>query len=155
MKAVDKFEYKRGLQVLDVRDVVDPQAITRAIRDQARTIRIPVHMSRRSQAHLAPPRYLVQEYGPRADAEEIARRWSCRSTKVRKVLSREGADLARDADRREEDSHLGDFNRGTRSVISPAEAVINMNLAEQTRKVLKTLTRAEENGAPDAVGIGE
>src|SRR3989304_2453658 len=144
MKAVDKFEYQRGYKFSTYATWWIRQAITRAIADQARTIRIPVHMIETINKLIRTSRYLVQEYGREPTPEEIADKMELPLDKVRKVLK-----IAK-----EEDSHLGDFIED-KSVISPADAVINMNLSEQTRKVLKTLTPREEKVLRMRFGIGE
>jgi RNA polymerase primary sigma factor len=149
MKAVDKFEYKRGYKFSTYATWWIRQAITRAIADQARTIRIPVHMIETINKLIRTSRYLVQEYGREPTPEEIAEKMELPLDKVRKVLK-----IAKEPIGEEEDSHLGDFIED-KSVVSPAEAVINMNLAEQTRKVLKTLTPREEKVLRMRFGIGE
>jgi RNA polymerase primary sigma factor len=155
MKAVDKFEYKRGYKFSTYATWWIRQAITRAIADQARTIRIPVHMIETINKLIRTSRYLVQEYGREPTPEEIAEKMELPLDKVRKVLkiAKEPISLETPIGE-EEDSHLGDFIED-KSVISPAETVINMNLAEQTRKVLKTLTPREEKVLRMRFGIGE
>ena len=155
MKAVDKFEYKRGYKFSTYATWWIRQAITRAIADQARTIRIPVHMVETINKLIRTSRYLVQEYGREPTPEEIAEKMELPLDKVRKVLkiAKEPISLETPIGE-EEDSHLGDFIED-KSVLSPAEAVINMNLAEQTRKVLKTLTPREEKVLRMRFGIGE
>jgi RNA polymerase primary sigma factor len=155
MKAVDKFEYKRGYKFSTYATWWIRQAITRAIADQARTIRIPVHMIETINKLIRTSRYLVQEYGREPTPEEIADKMELPLDKVRKVLkiAKEPISLETPIGE-EEDSHLGDFIED-KSVVSPAEAVINMNLAEQTRKVLKTLTPREEKVLRMRFGIGE
>ena len=155
MKAVDKFEYKRGYKFSTYATWWIRQAITRAIADQARTIRIPVHMIETINKLIRTSRYLVQEYGREPTPEEIAEKMELPLDKVRKVLkiAKEPISLETPIGE-EEDSHLGDFIED-KSVISPAEAVINMNLSEQTRKVLKTLTPREEKVLRMRFGIGE
>jgi RNA polymerase primary sigma factor len=155
MKAVDKFEYKRGYKFSTYATWWIRQAITRAIADQARTIRIPVHMIETINKLIRTSRYLVQEYGREPTPEEIAEKMELPLDKVRKVLkiAKEPISLETPIGE-EEDSHLGDFIED-KSIISPAEAVINMNLAEQTRKVLKTLTPREEKVLRMRFGIGE
>ncbi len=144
MKAVDKFEYKRGYKFSTYATWWIRQAITRAIADQARTIRIPVHMIETINKLIRTSRYLVQELGREATPEEIAEKMELPLDKVRKVLkiAKEPISLETPIGE-EEDSHLGDFIED-KSVISPADAVISMNLADQTRKVLATLTPREE-----------
>jgi RNA polymerase primary sigma factor len=155
MKAVDKFEYKRGYKFSTYATWWIRQAITRAIADQARTIRIPVHMIETINKLIRTSRYLVQEYGREPTPEEIAEKMELPLDKVRKVLkiAKEPISLETPIGE-EEDSHLGDFIED-KSASSPAEAVINMNLAEQTRKVLKTLTPREEKVLRMRFGIGE
>src|SRR5262249_8093298 len=155
MKAVDKFEYKRGYKFSTYATWWIRQAITRAIADQARTIRIPIHMIETINKLIRTSRYLVQEYGREPTPEEIAEKMELPLDKVRKVLkiAKEPISLETPIGE-EEDSHLGDFIED-KSVISPSEAVINMNLAEQTRKVLKTLTPREEKVLRMRFGIGE
>jgi RNA polymerase primary sigma factor len=155
MKAVDKFEYKRGYKFSTYATWWIRQAITRAIADQARTIRIPVHMIETINKLIRTSRYLVQEYGREPTPEEIAEKMELPLDKVRKVLkiAKEPISLETPIGE-EEDSHLGDFIED-KSVVSPADAVINMNLSEQTRKVLKTLTPREEKVLRMRFGIGE
>jgi len=155
MKAVDKFEYQRGYKFSTYATWWIRQAITRAIADQARTIRIPVHMIETINKLIRTSRYLVQELGREPSPEEIAEKMELSLDKVRKVLkiAKEPISLETPIGE-EEDSHLGDFieDKGT---VSPAEAVISMNLSEQTRKVLKTLTPREEKVLRMRFGIGE
>ncbi|HEX8814590.1 MAG TPA: sigma-70 family RNA polymerase sigma factor, partial [Terriglobales bacterium] len=134
MKAVDKFEYRRGYKFSTYATWWIRQAITRAIADQARTIRIPVHMIETINKLIRTSRYLVQELGREPTPEEIAEKMELPLDKVRKVLkiAKEPISLETPIGE-EEDSHLGDFIED-KSVISPADAVISMNLAEQTRK---------------------
>jgi RNA polymerase primary sigma factor len=155
MKAVDKFEYKRGYKFSTYATWWIRQAITRAIADQARTIRIPVHMIETINKLIRTSRYLVQEYGREPTPEEIAEKMELPLDKVRKVLkiAKEPISLETPIGE-EEDSHLGDFIED-KSVISPSDAVINMNLSEQTRRVLKTLTPREEKVLRMRFGIGE
>ncbi|MBX3127462.1 MAG: RNA polymerase sigma factor RpoD [Polyangiaceae bacterium] len=155
MKAVDKFEYKRGYKFSTYATWWIRQAITRAIADQARTIRIPVHMIETINKLIRTSRYLVQEYGREPTPEEIAEKMELPLDKVRKVLkiAKEPISLETPIGE-EEDSHLGDFIED-KSVVSPQEAVINMNLSEQTRRVLKTLTPREEKVLRMRFGIGE
>jgi RNA polymerase primary sigma factor len=155
MKAVDKFEYKRGYKFSTYATWWIRQAITRAIADQARTIRIPVHMIETINKLIRTSRYLVQEFGREPTPEEIAEKMELPLDKVRKVLkiAKEPISLETPIGE-EEDSHLGDFIED-KSVVSPAEAVINNNLAEQTRRVLKTLTPREEKVLRMRFGIGE
>ncbi len=144
MKAVDKFEYRRGYKFSTYATWWIRQAITRAIADQARTIRIPVHMIETINKLIRTSRQLVQEYGREPTSEEIAKRMEIPVVKVRKVLKIAQEPISLETPiGEEEDSHLGDFIED-RGVISPAEAVININLKEQTEAVLKTLTPREE-----------
>ena len=155
MKAVDKFEYKRGYKFSTYATWWIRQAITRAIADQARTIRIPVHMIETINKLVRTSRYLVQDLGREPTPEEIAERMELPLDKVRKVLkiAKEPISLETPIGE-EEDSHLGDFIED-KSVTSPSEAVISVNLAEQTRKVLSTLTPREEKVLRMRFGIGE
>jgi RNA polymerase primary sigma factor len=155
MKAVDKFEYKRGYKFSTYATWWIRQAITRAIADQARTIRIPVHMIETINKLIRTSRYLVQEFGREPTPEEIAEKMELPLDKVRKVLkiAKEPISLETPIGE-EEDSHLGDFIED-KSVVSPSEAVINMNLSDQTRKVLKSLTPREEKVLRMRFGIGE
>ncbi len=155
MKAVDKFEYQRGYKFSTYATWWIRQAITRAIADQARTIRIPVHMIETINKLIRTSRYLVQELGREPTPEEIAEKMEMPLDKVRKVLkiAKEPISLETPIGE-EEDSHLGDFIED-KAVTSPSEAVINMNLAEQTRKVLATLTPREEKVLRMRFGIGE
>ena len=155
MKAVDKFEYKRGYKFSTYATWWIRQAITRAIADQARTIRIPVHMIETINKLIRTSRYLVQELGREPTPEEIADKMELPLDKVRKVLkiAKEPISLETPIGE-EEDSHLGDFIED-KGVISPSDAVISMNLAEQTRKVLATLTPREEKVLRMRFGIGE
>ncbi len=144
MKAVDKFDYRRGYKFSTSATWWVRQAITRAIADQARTIRIPVHMIETINKLVRTQRLLQQELGRDATHEELARRLDLSVPKVRKVLriAQEPISLETPVGE-EEESHLGDFIVDKR-VISPSEAVINLNLREQTAEVLKTLTPREE-----------
>ncbi len=155
MKAVDKFEYRRGYKFSTYATWWIRQAITRAIADQARTIRIPVHMIETINKLIRTSRYLVQELGREPTPEEVAEKMELPLDKVRKVLkiAKEPISLETPIGE-EEDSHLGDFIED-KSAVSPAEAVINMNLSDQTRKVLKTLTPREEKVLRMRFGIGE
>ncbi len=155
MKAVDKFEYRRGYKFSTYATWWIRQAITRAIADQARTIRIPVHMIETINKLIRTSRYLVQELGREPTPEEIAERMEMPLDKVRKVLkiAKEPISLETPIGE-EEDSHLGDFIED-KSAVSPVEAVINGNLEEQTRRVLKTLTPREEKVLRMRFGIGE
>jgi RNA polymerase primary sigma factor len=155
MKAVDKFEYRRGYKFSTYATWWIRQAITRAIADQARTIRIPVHMIETINKLVRTSRYLVQELGREPIPEEIAEKMDMPVDKVRKVLkiAKEPISLETPVGE-EEDSHLGDFIED-KKVINPAEAIVNLNLAEQTRRVLATLTPREEKVLRMRFGIGE
>ena len=155
MKAVDKFEYQRGYKFSTYATWWIRQAITRAIADQARTIRIPVHMIETINKLIRTSRYLVQEIGREPTPEEIAEKMDMALDKVRKVLkiAKEPISLETPIGE-EEDSHLGDFIED-KAVISPQEAVISANLSEQTRKVLASLTPREEKVLRMRFGIGE
>ncbi|MDC0722378.1 RNA polymerase sigma factor RpoD [Nannocystis bainbridge] len=155
MKAVDKFEYKRGYKFSTYATWWIRQAITRAIADQARTIRIPVHMIETINKLIRTSRSLVQELGREPTPEEIAEKMELPLDKVRKVLkiAKEPISLETPIGE-EEDSHLGDFIED-KNMISPTDAVINMNLADQTRRVLATLTPREEKVLRMRFGIGE
>jgi RNA polymerase primary sigma factor len=155
MKAVDKFEYQRGYKFSTYATWWIRQAITRAIADQARTIRIPVHMIETINKLIRTSRYLVQEHGREPTPEEIAEKMEFPLEKVRKVLkiAKEPISLETPIGE-EEDSHLGDFIED-KKVLSPTDAVVNFNLAEQTRKVLTTLTPREEKVLRMRFGIGE
>ena len=155
MKAVDKFEYQRGYKFSTYATWWIRQAITRAIADQARTIRIPVHMIETINKLIRTSRYLVQEHGREPTPEEIAEKMEFPLEKVRKVLkiAKEPISLETPIGE-EEDSHLGDFIED-KKVQSPAEAVISFNLSERTRKVLTTLTPREEKVLRMRFGIGE
>ena len=144
MKAVDKFEYRRGYKFSTYATWWVRQAITRAIADQARTIRIPVHMIETINKLIRTSRQLIQELGREPTNEELAERMEIPVSKVRKVLRIAQEPISLETPIGEEDeSHLGDFIVD-RSGISPSEAVINLNLREQTAQVLKTLTPREE-----------
>lgn len=155
MKAVDKFEYKRGYKFSTYATWWIRQAITRAIADQARTIRIPVHMIETINKLVRTSRYLVQELGREPLPEEIAEKMELPLEKVRKVLriAKEPISLETPIGE-EEDSHLGDFIED-KSIPTPSEAVTNLNLAEQTQRVLTTLTPREEKVLRMRFGIGE
>jgi len=155
MKAVDKFEYRRGYKFSTYATWWIRQAITRAIADQARTIRIPVHMIETINKLIRTSRYLVQELGREPSPEEIAAKMEIPLDKVRRVLkiAREPISLETPIGE-EEDSHLGDFIEDKKFML-PADAAISMNLAEQTRKILATLTPREEKVLRMRFGIGE
>ncbi len=155
MKAVDKFEYRRGYKFSTYATWWIRQAITRAIADQARTIRIPVHMIETINKLIRTSRSLVQELGREPTSEEIAQRMDIPVAKVRKVLKIAQEPISLETPiGEEEDSHLGDFIED-RNVVSPAEAVINLNLREQTDSVLKTLTPREEKVIKMRFGVGD
>ena len=155
MKAVDKFEYRRGYKFSTYATWWIRQAITRAIADQARTIRIPVHMIETINKLVRTSRQLVQELGREPLPEEIAERMEMPVDKVRKVLkiAKEPISLETPVGE-EEDSNLGDFIEDVK-VVNPHDAIANINLAEQTRKVLQTLTEREEKVLRMRFGIGE
>ena len=155
MKAVDKFEYQRGYKFSTYATWWIRQAITRAIADQARTIRIPVHMIETINKLMRTSRYLVQEHGREPTSEEIAEKMEFPLDKVRKVLkiAKEPISLETPIGE-EEDSHLGDFIED-KNVLSPGDAVVDFGLAEQTRRVLTTLTPREEKVLRMRFGIGE
>ncbi len=155
MKAVDKFEYRRGYKFSTYATWWIRQAITRAIADQARTIRIPVHMIETINKLIRTSRALVQELGREPTSEEIAKRMDIPVSKVRKVLKIAQEPISLETPiGEEEDSHLGDFIED-RQVISPSDAVINLNLKEQTESVLKTLTPREERVIKMRFGVGD
>lgn len=155
MKAVDKFEYRRGYKFSTYATWWIRQAITRAIADQARTIRIPVHMIETINKLVRTSRCLVQELGREPTPEEIAAKMELPLEKVRKVLkiAKEPISLETPIGE-EEDSHLGDFIED-KSVVSPADSVVNLNLSDQTKYVLATLTPREEKVLRMRFGIGE
>jgi RNA polymerase primary sigma factor len=155
MKAVDKFEYQRGYKFSTYATWWIRQAITRAIADQARTIRIPVHMIETINKLIRTSRYLVQELGREPTPEEIANKMEYPLEKVRKVLkiAKEPISLETPIGE-EEDSHLGDFIED-KKIMSPSEATINMDLADQTRKILSTLTPREEKVLRMRFGISD
>ena len=155
MKAVDKFEYRRGYKFSTYATWWIRQAITRAIADQARTIRIPVHMIETINKLLRTSRALVQEFGREPSSEEIAERMDIPVTKVRKVLKIAQEPISLETPiGEEEDSHLGDFIED-RQVVSPSDAVISLNLQEQTASVLKSLTPREEKVIKMRFGVGD
>ncbi len=155
MKAVDKFEYRRGYKFSTYATWWIRQAITRAIADQARTIRIPVHMIETINKLIRTSRSLVQEYGREPTSDEIAKKMEFPVSKVRKILKIAQEPISLETPiGEEEDSHLGDFIED-RGVVSPAEAVININLKEQTDSVLKTLTPREEQVIKMRFGLGD
>ena len=155
MKAVDKFEYRRGYKFSTYATWWIRQAITRAIADQARTIRIPVHMIETINKLIRTSRSLVQEYGREPTSDEIAKKMEFPVSKVRKILKIAQEPISLETPiGEEEDSHLGDFIED-RGVVSPAEAVININLKEQTDSVLQTLTPREEQVIKMRFGLGD
>jgi RNA polymerase primary sigma factor len=155
MKAVDKFEYQRGYKFSTYATWWIRQAITRAIADQARTIRIPVHMIETINKLIKISRTLVQEHGREPNPEEIAERMGFPLEKVRKVLkiAKEPISLETPIGE-EEDSHLGDFIED-KKIMSPVEAVTKFDLSEQTRKIMTTLTPREEKVLRKRFGVGE
>jgi len=157
MKAVDKFEYKRGYKFSTYATWWIRQAITRAIADQARTIRIPVHMIETINKLVRTSRYLLQELGREPTPEEIAEKMELQVDKVRKVLKIAKEPISLETPIGDEDdggSSLGDFIED-RTAVNPSSAVLLMNLSEQTRKVLATLTPREEKVLRMRFGIGE
>ncbi|MBI5788764.1 MAG: RNA polymerase sigma factor RpoD [Candidatus Schekmanbacteria bacterium] len=155
MKAVDKFEYKRGYKFSTYATWWIRQAITRAIADQARTIRIPVHMIETINKLIRASRYLVQEMGREPTPEEVAERLDMPVEKVRKVMKIAQEPISLETPiGEEEDSHLGDFIED-KGVVSPLEAVISIDLSEQTTHVLNTLNEREEKVLRMRFGIGE
>ncbi len=155
MKAVDKFEYQRGYKFSTYATWWIRQAITRAIADQARTIRIPVHMIETINKLVRAQRYLVQMLGREPTPEELSVKMELPVEKVRMVLkiAKEPISLETPVGE-EEDSHLGDFIEDKNSV-SPQDAILNHNLAENTRRVLSTLSPREEQVLKMRFGIGE
>ncbi len=155
MKAVDKFEYQRGYKFSTYATWWIRQAITRAIADQARTIRIPVHMIETINKLIRTSRALVQDLGRAPTSEEIAGNLDISVGKVRKILKIAQEPISLETPiGEEEDSHLGDFIED-QGVVSPAEAVININLKDQTAAVLQTLTDREEQVIRMRFGIGD
>jgi RNA polymerase primary sigma factor len=154
MKAVDKFEYRRGYKFSTYATWWIRQAITRAIADQARTIRVPVHMIETINKLVRTQRLLIQELGREPTPEEITEKMDMPIEKVRKVLKIAKEPISLETPVGEEDSHLGDFIED-KNVINPSDAIVSLNLAEQTRRVLATLTPREEKVLRMRFGIGE
>ena len=154
MKAVDKFEWRRGYKFSTYATWWIRQAITRAIADQARTIRIPVHMIETINKLIRTSRALVQELGREPTSEEIARKMDIPVSKVRKVLKIAQEPISLETPiGEEEDSHLGDFIED-KSILNPADAVVASNLREITDEVLATLTPREEKVIKMRFGLG-
>ncbi len=155
MKAVDKFEYQRGYKFSTYATWWIRQAITRSIADQARTIRIPVHMIETINKLIKTSRYLVQELGRKPTTAEIAEKMNLPIEKVRKVMKIAQEPISLETPiGKEEDSHLGDFIED-KGALAPSDAVVGMDLKEQTRQVLSTLTYREEKVLRMRFGIGE
>ncbi len=155
MKAVDKFEYQRGYKFSTYATWWIRQAITRSIADQARTIRIPVHMIETINKLIKTSRYLVQELGRKPTTAEIAEKMNLPIQKVRKVMKIAQEPISLETPiGKEEDSHLGDFIED-KGALAPSDAVVGMDLKEQTRQVLSTLTYREEKVLRMRFGIGE
>jgi RNA polymerase primary sigma factor len=154
MKAVDKFEYQRGYKFSTYATWWIRQAMTRAIADQARTIRIPVHMIEAINKLIRTSRALVHEYGREPSSEEIAQKMDLPVSKVRKILKIAQQPISLETPIGEEkDKHLGDFIED-QGAVSPVEAVINVNLKDHTAAVLETLTPREEEIVRMRFGIG-
>jgi len=155
MKAVDKFEYRRGYKFGTYATWWIRQAVTRAIADQSRTIRIPVHMNEAINKLIRASRSLVQEYGREPTSEEIARSMDIPVSKIRKILDITRAPISLDSPIGEEgDSHLGDILED-HGAVSPMAAVLDTNLKEKTESVLKTLTAREEQVLKMRFGLGD
>lgn len=154
MKAVDKFEYRRGYKFSTYATWWIRQAITRAIADQARTIRVPVHMIETINKLVRTSRLLLQELGRDPKPEEIAQKMDLPLEKVQKVLKIAKEPISLETPMGEEDSYLGDFIEDTK-VVTPSQAIFSLNLSEQSRQVLSTLTPREEKVLRMRFGIGE
>ena len=155
MKAVDKFEYQRGNKFATYATWWIRQSITRAIADQARTIRIPVHMIEMINKIFKTSRSLAHELGREPKPEEIANKMEYPLEKIREVLKLAKEPISLETPiGEEEDSHLGDFIEDKKTM-SPSEAAIQMDMAEQTRKMLSTLTAREEKTLRLRFGITE
>jgi len=155
MRAVDKFEYQRGYKFATYATWWIRQAITRGIADQARTIRLPVHMFEAINKLVRTSRYLAHELGREPNPEEIASKMEYPLEKVREVLKIAKEPISMETPiGEEEDSHLGDFIED-KKIMSPSEATISMDMAEQTRKILSTLTPREEKILRLRFGISE